>query len=431
MSVVFWFRRDLRLNDNAGLYHALKAGRQVMPVFIFDRNILDELSRKDARVHFIHRAVTALKAELKEYGACLQVFYDTPEQAFRKLITSQTITAVYANHDYEPYAHQRDQAVYNMLGEKGIKFYTYKDQVIFEKDEVRKEDKTPYTVFTPYSKKWKHKLNAFYLKAYPVHKYTSNFLKQHPYDIPSLKQMGFEETNAAFPSPQVAPKTIREYDIQRDIPYANSTTHLGIHLRFGTISIRQLAKRALELNETFLNELIWRDFFQMILFHFPYVISKAFKPQYDNIRWRYNEKDFQRWCEGNTGYPIVDAGMRELNATGIMHNRVRMIAASFLIKHLLIDWRLGEAYFAEKLLDYDLAANNGNWQWVAGCGCDAAPYFRVFNPVRQTEKFDPEFRYIKKWVPEFGTPKYPAPMVRQEEAKDRCLQAYKTALKKN
>lgn len=431
MSVIFWFRRDLRLEDNAGLYHALRSAGQVIPVFIFDRNILDELPHKDARVHFIHKAVNSLQESLKEYGTSLRVFYDTPEQAFSKLIASQAITAVYTNHDYEPYAQQRDHAVCSLLAEKGIRFYSYKDQVIFERDEVLKGDKRPYTVFTPYSKKWKERLSPFYLKAYPVHKYAANFRKQQPYNIPSLKEMGFEETDTVFPSPIILAETIKDYDNQKDIPFADSTTHLGIHLRFGTVSIRQLAKRAQELNETLLKELIWRDFFQMILFHFPHVINQAFKPQYDNIRWRYDESDFRRWCEGTTGYPIVDAGMRELNATGTMHNRVRMITASFLVKHLLIDWRLGEAYFAGKLLDYDLAANNGNWQWVAGCGCDAAPYFRIFNPVGQTEKFDPEFKYIKKWVPEFNSPDYPAPMVKHEAAIDRCQHAYRAALKRD
>lgn len=427
---IFWFRRDLRLHDNAGLYHALKSNNAVLPVFIFDTNILDQLPAKtDRRVAFIHQALIVLQAQLKALGSALIVYHDTPHAAFKKLVKQYTIEKVFTNHDYEPYARERDASIAGLLQQHSISFHTYKDQVIFEKDEVVKDDGRPYTIFTPYGKKWKAKLNKFYLKSYPTKKYFSNFYQQAAKQIPSLKAIGFKQTDAAFPPPSPGDAIIKQYDKQRDIPGIKGTSHLGVHLRFGTISIRQLAQKALQLNDAFLNELIWRDFFQMILWHFPHVgKGKSFKAEYDLIQWRNNEAAFARWCEGSTGYPIVDAGMRELNATGFMHNRVRMITASFLAKHLLIDWRWGEAYFAEKLLDFELASNNGNWQWAAGCGCDAAPYFRIFNPYIQTKKFDPDFTYIKKWVPEFEHDSYPAPIVDHETARERCLATYKKAL---
>lgn len=427
---IFWFRRDLRLHDNAGLYHALKSNNPVLPVFIFDTNILDQLPAKtDRRVAFIHQALTELQAQLKELGAVLIVYHDTPLAAFKKLVNQYTIQKVFTNHDYEPYARERDEGIAALLQQHNISFHTYKDQVIFEKNEVVKDDGRPYTIFTPYSKKWKAKLNKFYLKGYPTKKYFSNFHLQAAQQIPSLKAIGFKETDTSFPPASAGDAVIKQYDQQRDIPGIKGTSHLGVHLRFGTISIRHLAQKALQLNDIFLNELIWRDFFQMILWHFPHVgKGKAFKAEYDLIQWRNNEAEFTRWCKGSTGYPIVDAGMRELNATGFMHNRVRMITASFLAKHLLIDWRWGEAYFAEKLLDFELASNNGNWQWAAGCGCDAAPYFRIFNPSTQTKKFDPNLEYIKKWVPELNELSYPIPIVEHEKARERCLATYKKAL---
>ncbi|OQP51306.1 deoxyribodipyrimidine photolyase [Niastella yeongjuensis] len=432
MINIFWFRRDLRLEDNAGLYHALKSENPVLPIFIFDTNILNQLPNSaDRRVEFIHNALTALDEQLKELGATLVVYHDTPLKAFKQLVKQYTISAVFTNHDYEPYARERDEDIARFLKEHEIAFHTYKDQVIFEKNEVVKDDGKPYSIFTPYSKKWKANLSKFYLKSYPTKKYFDNFHQHAAKRIPSLKAIRFEKTDAAFPPDTPAAAIIKRYNKQRDIPGIKGTSHLGVHLRFGTISIRQLAQKASKLNETFLNELIWRDFFQMILWHFPHVgKGKAFKAEYDFIKWRDNETEFTRWCEGNTGYPIVDAGMRELNTTGFMHNRVRMIAASFLAKHLLIDWRWGEAYFAEKLLDFELASNNGNWQWAAGCGCDAAPYFRIFNPYTQTKKFDPDLTYIKKWVPEFEDPTYPAPIVDHETARKRCLETYKKGLAK-
>lgn len=428
---LFWFRRDLRLDDNAGLYHALRSGYPVVPIFIFDTNILEELEDKeDKRVAFIHQQLNKINKELQALGSSLQVYQDTPVNAFKQALKEFDVQGVYTNKDYEPYATVRDKEVQALLSEKQIGFKTYKDQVIFERSEVVKDNNEPYTVYTPYSKKWKSLLTDFHLKSYPVLSYQAHFCQRKIQQVPALKTLGFKEAPGSYPAIQVEEALITGYDKTRDIPSVKGTTHLGVHLRFGTISIRKLASMAKGLNETFLNELIWREFFMMILAHFPKVINTSFREEYDNIKWRNNQKEFDLWCEGKTGYPIVDAGMRELNETGFMHNRVRMITASFLCKHLLIDWRWGEAYFAKKLLDYDLSANNGNWQWAAGTGCDAAPYFRVFSPKRQTERFDPQLKYIKQWVPELETATYPQPMVDHDEARKRCLQVYKQALQK-
>lgn len=419
------------MHDNAALYHALKSKNPVVPVFVFDTHILDQLDHKeDRRVTFIRLALEEMQEQLKRHNSTLEVYYDTPLNAFRELLTRYDIGNVFTNTDYEPYATERDASVEKLLRQHKAGFRAYKDQVIFEKDEVVKDDGAPYNVFTPYSKKWLAKLNAFYLETYPTQKYFANFFQQKPRAIPSLQRMGFIKTSESFPAKEPAEPVIKQYDKRRDFPaIAHGTSHMGVHLRFGTVSIRELAKRAGKLNATYLNELIWREFYQMILWHFPKVgKGQSFKAAYDHIKWRYDEADFKKWCEGKTGYPIVDAGMRELNATGFMHNRVRMITASFLAKHLLIDWRWGEAYFAEKLLDYDLASNNGGWQWAAGCGCDAAPYFRVFNPTLQTEKFDKDLKYVRKWVPELDNFDYPAPMVVHEEARKRVLEVYKRAL---
>lgn len=430
---ICWFRRDLRLHDNAALYHTLKEGIPVVPLFIFDRSILDKLEDKqDRRVEFIHLAITAMQQQLQQLSSSMEVYYGFPEDVFQQLANKYSIKKVFTNHDYEPYAKERDAAIQQQLNAAGISFHTYKDQVIFEKDEVLKDDGKPYTVFTPYSRKWKAKLNDFYLKSYPVEKYNKNFYQQSAHSIPTLTEMGFTATGLPFPSAATKKEIIKQYKEQRDFPAIESTSRLSVHLRFGTISIRELAKQALGLSEGFLNELIWRDFYHMILWHFPHVgEEKAFKKDYDFIEWRHDENDFQKWCDGQTGYPIVDAGMRELNATGFMHNRVRMIVASFLTKHLLIDWRWGEAYFAKKLLDFDLAANNGGWQWAAGSGCDAAPYFRIFNPYLQTQKFDPKLEYVRKWVPEFEGFNYAKPVIQHELARKRCLEVYAKALKKD
>lgn len=429
---IFWFRRDLRLTDNAGLYHALKSDKPVIPIFVFDKNILDKLEDKtDKRVSFIHAALKEMQDTLIKLGSSLDVFYSTPAEAFKKLALTYTIEKVFTNHDYEPYAKERDAAIDKFLKTNGASFHTFKDQVILEKDEVIKDDGRPYTVFTPYSRKWKAVLTTFHFKAYPTEKYFNNFLKRAAKHIPALSGMGFTGIKAHFPSKELNKELVKKYQQQRDFPAIAGTSRLGVHLRFGTVSIRHIARQCNGLSETFLNELIWRDFYQAILWHFPHVgEGKAFKPAYDLINWRNNEDEFDKWCRGQTGYPIVDAGMRELNATGFMHNRVRMIVASFLTKHLLIDWRWGEAYFAEKLLDFDLAANNGGWQWAAGSGCDAAPYFRIFNPYLQTKKFDPKLEYINKWVPELNELSYPQPVIEHEFARKRCLEVYKKALDK-
>ena len=429
---IFWHRRDLRLEDNAGLYHALKSGLPVLPVFIFDKNILDKLEDKaDKRVDFIYQQLSLLKKKLTELGSDMRVYYGEPMDVWKTITTEYNVAQVYTNHDYEPYALQRDEEVRGFLATKSITLHTFKDQCIFEESEVVKDDGLPYTVFTPYSKKWKAKLNDYYLKPYLTEKYFEHFHKvANPSSIISLRAMGFSETGTTFPSKEVAQGIIKNYSEQRNFPAVAGTSKLGIHFRFGTISIREKARKAKALNETFLNELIWRDFYMMILSHFPHVASGSFRKQYDRIQWRNNETEFAAWCEGKTGYPIVDAGMRELNETGFMHNRVRMIVASFLTKHLLIDWRWGEAYFAKKLLDFDLSANNGGWQWAAGSGTDAAPYFRVFNPALQTDKFDKQLVYIKKWVPELLTLNYSKPIVVHDIARKRCLEVYKLALAK-
>ena len=425
---IFWFRRDLRLDDNAGLYEALGSGLPVLPLFIFDREILDELEdRDDVRVSFIHGALEQMQSALIKLGSTLDVRYGRPLDIWKKIIKDYQINAVYANEDYEPYARQRDEAVHGLLQQHGAILKLFKDQVIFAKSEVVKDDGKPYMIYTPYARKWRALLNADQYKYRPA-KRSPAFFKAGPKTLPTLASMGFVAVKDAFQKPQVDEAIVQGYDRTRDTPSVAGTTRVGIHLRFGTVSVRRLVARALELNSVFLGELIWREFFMQMLWHRPGLVDAPCKKEYANIRWRNNEQEFERWCEGRTGYPLVDAGMRELNATGFMHNRVRMVTASFLIKHLLVDWRWGEAYFARRLRDYELSSNNGNWQWVAGCGCDAAPYFRVFNPAAQTKRFDPQMKYIRTWVPEVDSQDYPEPMVDHEAARARCLKAYKEAL---
>ncbi len=424
---IFWFRRDLRLFDNAGLYHALKSGHPVLPLFIFDSNILDELTSKDARVQFIHQEVSRIKSFLEEEcGSSFIIRHGKPLAIFKEILEEYQVKAVFTNRDYEPYAQQRDKEIYALLKESGVEFKGFKDQVIFDKNEVVKDDGTPYTVFTPFSKRYKQKLNKFYLSSYPTEKYHSNFAKIDALPEMDLEDIGFEPLEIDYPNREVEDNLISNYHKTRDIPSIKGTSRISLHLRFGTVSIRELARQAGE--GKYFDELIWRDFYQMILFHFPNTVTESFRSKYDRISWRNNEEEFEKWCKGETGYPMVDAGMRELNESGYMHNRVRMVVASFLTKHLLIDWRWGEAYFAEKLLDYDQASNVGGWQWAAGSGVDAAPYFRVFNPKLQLEKFDPDLKYVKRWVPEYGTKKYPEPMVDHKEARERALSTYKRAL---
>lgn len=427
---IFWFRRDLRLHDNAALDAALSGKYPVLPIFIFDTEILDKLpSKEDARVLFIYRELNVLKKHLEQNGSSFLVYHGKPINAF-KIVKERfgEIDSVYANRDYEPYAINRDKEVMEYLAESNVSFHTFKDHVVFENNEVLKSDGTPYTVYTPYSKKWKETLTGEHLKSFPSEGKLKNLIKIEPQYFPSLKEIGFTDFEFAFPEKYVDNDLLTQYGNQRDFPAVRGTSRLGIHLRFGTISIRELTRQALEQGEVFLNELIWRNFFIQIMAHFPYVAEGPFKKQYAFIPWRNNEKEFEKWCRGETGYPMVDAGIRELNKTGFMHNRVRMVTASFLTKHLLIDWRWGEAYFAHKLLDFELASNNGNWQWAAGTGCDAAPYFRVFNPEIQQQKFDPEGKYVNKWVPEAGTIAYPPPMVDHKMARERAIETYKKAI---
>lgn len=422
---IFWFRRDLRLNDNTGLNQALNAGRKVVPVFIFDTEILDKLTNKeDKRLDYIQQSLDLINKQLKEHHSTLKIYHGKPLEIFKKIISKFDVETVFCNRDYEPYARKRDHEVSEYLKENNIDFKDYKDQVIFEKDEVVKDDGLPYTVYTPYSKKWKILLKKTELQMSSAN--FENLRTQTFEEIPDLEDIGFKKTDYRFVQPLLDKKKIESYDKNRDFPALDDTTRLGIALRFGTISVRECVNFAAEHYEIWLNELIWREFFMQILYHFPKVIKKCFKEKYENIEWRNNENEFKLWCEGKTGYPIVDAGMRQLNETGFMHNRVRMITASFLTKHLLIDWRWGEAYFAEKLLDYELSSNNGNWQWAAGCGCDAAPYFRIFNPYEQTKKFDKDQKYIKTWLSErdINLP----PIVEHKAARERALKIYKKAV---
>lgn len=429
---IFWFRRDLRLDDNTGLYHALRSDFEVLPLFIYDTEILEQLEDKDdARLTMIYRYLNKIKDELedKEIGSSLCVKIGKPIEIYEKLVEKYEIKEVYTNHDYEPYAKIRDESIKEFLQEKNIKFKTFKDQVIFEKDEVLKDDGTPYVVYTPYSKKWKDALKPYYLKSYPTEKYFNNFFKTKSFHFPTLKEVGFEENkNPHIPSDDFPKDIIKNYEETRDFPAKDGTSRLSPHLRFGTISIRKLARVAKETNEKYFNELIWREFYMTILYHYPKVVDNAFRAKYDKIPWRNNEEEFEKWCQGKTGYPMVDAGMRQLNETGFMHNRVRMVVASFLTKHLLIDWRWGEAYFARKLLDYELSSNNGGWQWAAGSGVDAAPYFRVFNPESQLKKFDKNQKYIRTWIKEYDTKSYPKPIVEHKMARERVLETYKKAL---
>jgi len=430
---IFWFRRDLRFFDNTGLFHALKSGKPVLPVFIFDKNILDKLEKPiDLRVQYIHSALSTMQNELIGAGSAIKFYHDSPDAAFKDLLANYTVGTVFTNHDYEDYALKRDEMIRTMLENEGAEFQTFKDQVIFEKLEVSKDDGSPYTVFTPYSRKWKSHLMSHPISFSPSEDLLGNCYQQANAAIPSLESMGFAKQAWNYPQLTVPDELVKGYTDLRNFPAVNGTSRFGVHLRFGTMSIRKLVEHAQGLNETFLNELIWRDFYHMILANFPHVgQGMSFKKAYDQIEWRNSETDFEKWCKGETGYPIVDAGMRELLATGFMHNRVRMITASFLTKHLLIDWRWGEAWFAAKLLDYDLAANNGGWQWASGSGCDAAPYFRIFNPALQTEKFDKQGIYIRKWVPEFDTLQYPQPIVVHEVARKRCLETYAKYLGKD
>ncbi|MFB9057719.1 cryptochrome/photolyase family protein [Mariniflexile ostreae] len=427
---IFWFRRDLRLTDNKGLFEALKGQIKVLPIFIFDSEILEMLPKDDPRVSFIYETLEEINIILQEdYGSSIQIYFGTPLEVYHQLNTHYKIETVYTNHDYEPYARQRDAEIKTFLEQNNIAFKTYKDQVIFEKDDIVKSDGTPYLVYTPYMKRWKAQFKTENIKSFPSETLLKHFVQHQKVEAPTLLNMGFESTKQRIAPYLATPEVIQNYETTRNFPAQDSTSKLGPHLRFGTVSVRYMISKAVsETNHVFWQELIWREFFMQILWHFPQTQTKSFKPQYDRIVWRNNEAEFKAWCEGKTGYPFIDAGMRQLNQTGFMHNRVRMLVGSFLCKHLLIDWRWGEAYFAEKLHDYEMASNIGNWQWVAGCGVDAAPYFRIFNPTTQIQKFDKDLKYINTWVPEYQEFTYPKPIVDHAAARERCLRVFKAAL---
>ncbi len=419
---IFWYRRDLRLEDNTGLFEALNENENVLPIFIFDDSILDELPEDDARVNFIYESLSKINKQLNNHNASLQIFKGQIDEVWEKLVTTYDIQKVYSNKDYEPYAIKRDQKIKEFLNSKGIEMKTFKDQVIFEENEIVKADGKPYTVFTPYKRKWLEKFTKVNLNLIANF---DNFYKKI-IDFPTLNQLGLK--NSPVKVKNYSLKNVSTYSETRNFPNLDSTSYLSPHLRFGTISVRQIITELKNNSETFLSELIWREFFMQIIFHFPHVVTKNFRPKYDGIKWINNKEDYDNWCQGKTGYPLVDAGMRQLNETGYMHNRVRMVTAGFLCKHLLIDWRYGEAYFAKKLLDYELSSNNGNWQWAAGTGCDAAPYFRIFNPIEQLKKFDKTLTYTKKWVKDFDTLEYPKPIVDHKYARNRALEAYKKGI---
>jgi deoxyribodipyrimidine photo-lyase len=427
---VFWFRRDMRLEDNAGLYEALSGEYPVLPLFIFDKHILDELPKDDARVTFIHKELQKMRSHLQDhFGSSIATYHDTPEKVFKKLLEDYDIEAVYTNRDYEPYAQKRDAKINALLAENGVEFHDFKDQVIFEKTEVEKNDGGMYLVFTPYMKQWKKEFESVELKPFPSEDKLDNTFKNTRLPNLSLSDMGFETSSIKVSDYNLDKELLKNYEDTRNLPAIDGTSRLSPHLRFGTVGYRKVVEKSLSVDdEAFLNELIWREFYKAILYHYPETQDRAFKPKYDRIQWRNNEDEFEKWKKGETGYPIVDAGMRQLNKTGWMHNRLRMVVGSFLCKHLLIDWRWGEAYFAEKLLDYEMSSNVGGWQWVAGSGVDAAPYFRVFNPYSQTDRFDKEKKFIQKWVPEHDSNNYPEPMVEHKVARERCLKTYKEAV---
>ncbi len=427
---IFWFRRDLRIDDNVGFLEALKSKNPVFPIFIFDTEIIDSLPENDARVTFIHEQLQKIRKKLQhKYQSSIAIYHGRPKEIFEQIISENKIEKVFTNRDYEPYAKERDKKIADLLSKKNIEFLSFKDQVIFEKDEINKQDGGPYIVYTPYMKSWKQKFNTENLKIHYTAQHLQNLIKNQSLPNLELKEMGFKSSSLKVPDYDLNSNLIQDYEKKRDFPAAKATSRIGPHLRFGTLGIRKVVKKAAHENDkTFLEELIWREFFMQVLYYNPKTVTQAFKKKYDNIKWRNNKAEFGKWKTGKTGFPLVDAGMRQLNKTGFMHNRIRMLVGSFLCKHLLIDWRWGEAYFAEKLLDYEMASNVGNWQWVAGSGVDAAPYFRIFNPGTQIDKFDKDKEYIKKWVEEFDTANYPEPMLNHKYARERALKIYKEAM---
>ena len=427
---IFWFRRDLRLDDNAGLKAALSDDHPVVPIFIFDTEILDSLPEDDARVTFIFENLQKMRDQLQnEHDSSIAMYHGTPEKVFKQILKEFEVKKVFTNRDYEPYAKERDEEIKKLLEDNNVEFKDFKDQVIYESGEVLKSDGDPYIVYTPYKNTWMDQFKDKELEFHYTARYTDNYIKNSRLPNLSLSDMGFKKSSIEVPDYKVTPGLIKDYEKKRNFPGTDATSHLGPHLRFGTVSVRQMIRDAdKEKNKTFLEELVWREFFMQILEHYPNTVTDSFRKKYDKVKWRNNKSEFKKWKEGKTGYPLVDAGMRQLNKTGFMHNRVRMVVGSFLCKHLLIDWRWGEAYFAEKLLDYEMSSNVGNWQWVAGSGVDAAPYFRIFNPTTQIEKFDKDKKYIKEWVEEYGTDDYPEKMVDHKEARERALDTYKSAV---
>ena len=443
--VIHWMRRDMRLHDNRTLLAALDSGLPVLVAFLFDQEILDRLDNaQDRRVTFIHREALKLKAELQEAGGDLLMDHGNPTTVWANWIKQLSenglnVREVHVGRDYEPYAQERDRKLSNWFDQQGIAFKGTKDSVVFEKNEVTKDDGKPYTVFTPYSKKWRKALQpSDYAPANSAERLSQQSLvgmdELVHQQVPTLEEMGFENVwkeGALVPPTIVEDQLLKSYGDQRDFPSVAGTSRLSVHLRFGTVSIREALRQGLATSEKWTTELIWRDFYQTIVYHFPHSATDSFRPAYDAIPWLNDEEQFEAWCQGKTGYPLVDAGMRELAQTGFMHNRVRMVVASFLCKHLLIDWRWGERFFARHLLDFDLASNAGGWQWAAGSGCDAAPYFRVFNPTSQLQKFDKDLIYVRKWVPEYGTSLYPEPIVDHAMARVRAIETYRSVLKPN
>ena len=425
---IFWFRRDLRLKGNLGLFHALKTRENVLPVFIFDPVIFNASHQPHRRETFVYEELTKLKRELEEIGCSLYILQGKPIEAFKRLSKDFRICSVYSNRGYEPYFVQRDAEIYAFIDSIGATFHSFKDHVIFDQDELLLPDGSPCTDFASYSKRWKNKLNRLVLAPCPTEKYFYNFIRIKPFPLPSMEELGFKPASNNFPSKEIPVKLLENYAQKHQYPALNGTSCVGVHLRFGTIGIRYLTALADVNSEAFLEKLIWRNFYMDVLYHFPGLVTESYNLAYDNIEWRNNKEEFDRWCEGTTGFPLVEAGMRELNSTGLMHHRCRMVAAGFLTKHLLIDWRWGEAYFASKLLDYELASSIGCWQWIVGSGCEAIPYFQILNPELQAKKFDPDNEYIRKWIPEYGTDDYPAPMVDHEMARERAITTYRKAL---
>ena len=428
--VIFWFRRDLRLDDNHALFKALKSGYDVLPIFIFDSNITNKLNQNDHRLNYINNVLDGLNKRLSENKKKIYIYKGDPIEIISKLIIKLKIKEIYLNKDYEPYAIDRDDKIEKLCVANNVSYNSFKDHVIFEEDQIVKKDGTPYVVYTPYSRKWIEKFQSNQLDSYPSELNLGGFV-----DSDKIREvnylMDFEKNIISPKTYNLNKDVIDKYEETRNFPALDSTSRIGVNLRFGTVSTRKIVKTSSERsNNTFLKELIWREFFIQILWHFPHTTEKSFKDKYERIEWRNDMDDFKLWCDGKTGYPIVDAGMNQLNKTGFMHNRLRMVVGSFLCKHLLIDWKLGEKYFADKLFDYEQASNVGNWQWVAGCGVDAAPYFRIFNPEEQQKKFDKELQFIKKWIPNYDKDNYINKIVDHKFARERCLNTYKKALNK-